>query len=169
MSELLEFEDDILEDEEHEMGSLNHSLTQSQIIVLLSANKQFKIIPELTLDASQIDLTQFSIKPKKELIPDICVYPNTIKRKRHDILRMIEMPLLVIEIVSPAQSIEEILFKFDAYFALGIKSCWLIVPANEAVTVYSQPDKFKTFGTNDTEIIDEITDIRLSNRAIFAD
>ncbi len=75
------------------------------------------------MDTSQIDLTQFGLKAKKELIPDLCVYPNIVKRKRRDVLRMLEMPLLAIEVVSPQQGIEEILAKFDAYFALGVKSC----------------------------------------------
>ncbi|EDN65426.1 hypothetical protein BGP_6480 [Beggiatoa sp. PS] len=30
-------------------------------------------------------------------------------------------------------------------------------------------NSFKTFGTNDTEVIDEVIDLRLSNRAILAD
>jgi len=169
MSESNEFEEEILDDEELEMGSLNHGIIQGQLLVLLSADKRFRAIPELTLDTSQIDLTQFALKAKKEFVPDICIYPNTIKRQRRDILRMTEMPLSIMEVVSPMQSIEEILIKFDAYFALGIQSCWLVVPTNEAITVYSQPDSFKTFGTNDTEVIDEVIDLRLSNRAIFAD
>ncbi|MDM8561700.1 Uma2 family endonuclease [Candidatus Parabeggiatoa sp. HSG14] len=167
MAELLELDEEIREDEEQQMGSLNHGIVQGQIIVLLSADKRFRVIPELSLDVSQIDLTQFDIKAKKELIPDICVYPNTIKRQRRDVLRMTEMPLLAIEIVSPLQAIEEILAKFDAYFALGIKSCWLVVLTNEATTIYSEPEHFKTFGTNDVEIIDEVMDIHLPNRAIF--
>lgn len=169
MSELTEIKSNRFDEEEPKVGSLNHGLAQAQIIVLLSADKRFRIIPELSLDTSSIDLIQFGLKAQRELIPDICVYPHTLRRKRRDILRMTEMPLLVIEIVSPLQGIEEILAKFDAYFALGIKSGWLVVPPNESVTVYSSPEDFKTFGTNDNEVIDSVLDICLPNRAIFGE
>jgi Uma2 family endonuclease len=167
MSELTEIKNNRFDEEEPKVESLNHGLAQGQIIVLLSADKRFRIIPELSLDTSSIDLTQLGLQAQKELIPDICVYPHTLRRKKRDVLRMTEMPLLVIEIVSPLQGIAEILAKFDAYFALGIKSCWLVIPSNESITVYSSPENFKTFGTNDSEIIDSVLDICLPNRVIF--
>lgn len=43
------------------MGSLNHGLTQGKLIVNLSNNKKFTVIPELSLDISQIDLSRFKI------------------------------------------------------------------------------------------------------------
>ncbi|RKZ84240.1 MAG: Uma2 family endonuclease, partial [Candidatus Parabeggiatoa sp. nov. 3] len=72
-----------------------------------------------------------------------------------------------IEILSPKQTINEIQGKFDAFFALGVKSCWLVVPATESITVYSAPNDFKTFGTEATEIIDTRMDIHLSMENIF--
>ena len=80
---------------------------------------------------------------------------------------MSEMPLLAIEIISPSQSIDNLLAKFDAYFELGIKSCWLVMPSVDIVDIYSQPDKHKTFDMNDTEIIDDVMDIRLPIQKIF--
>jgi len=159
-------EDEI--DEGPKMGSLNHGIVQSQIIGLFFIDKRFIAISQLSLDTSKIDLTQFGIKAKKELIPDICVYSNKVKRKRRDVLRMVEMPLLAIEVVSPQQGIEEVLTKFDAYFALGVKSCWLVVPSMEVLDIYSQPDKHHTFDLKDTEIIDEVLDIKLPFPDIFA-
>jgi len=41
---------------------------------LLFNDKRFKPFIELSLDASQMDLSQFGLKTKDELIPDICVY-----------------------------------------------------------------------------------------------
>ena len=77
------------------------------------------------------------------------------------------MPLLAIEVVSPQQGIDEILAKFDAYFALGIKSCWLVVPSLEVLDVYSQPDQHHTFDLGDTEVVDKVLDIRLPVQEIF--
>lgn len=149
------------------MGYLNHSFTVGRIAGILFNDKNFTVMPKLTLDASQIDLSQFGVKAKKELKPDISIYPHTVKRQRRDVIRMSQMPLLAIEVVSPEQRVEEILAKFDAYFALGIKSCWLVEPAVDVVHVYPQPDQHRTFDMDDTDIIDEIMDIRLPIQKIF--
>ncbi len=77
------------------------------------------------------------------------------------------MPVLIIEIISPSQGTDDLLAKFKAYFALGVKSCWLVIPANEVITVYSAQGDFESFGSQDTEVIDEILDIRLPKPQIF--
>lgn len=177
MAELVElelenvaFEDqDYQEDEELERGSLHHGIAQANLTVLCFNDKRFRVITELSLDASQIDLKPFGIKAKEELIPDLCVYPkaNSRSKKGRDIMKMSEMPLFIIEILSPKQGIDDILAKFEAYFALGVKSCWLVMPIVETVTVYSKIDEYKSFGMNDTEVIDEVINIRLPTKMIF--
>jgi Uma2 family endonuclease len=161
-------ENDMLDDEERYMGSVNHSSAQTQITGLLFNDERFTTFIELSLDASQIDLSQFEIKSKNELIPDISVYEDTplAPDPLDDILRVSQIPNLAIEVLSPKQMISEILGKFKAYFALGVKSCWLVVPALKTVTVYSK-DHFKTFDVNDTEFFDEVMDIRLPIQQIF--
>ncbi|HEC84761.1 MAG: hypothetical protein DRR08_20245 [Candidatus Parabeggiatoa sp. nov. 2] len=166
MPEMREFKE-----ERHKIGSFNHSLAQSQLTALLSSDKRFRTMVELSLDASQIDLSQFGLKAKDELIPDISIYhkENSSRptEKGRDILKMSQMPSLVIEILSPKQTISEIIAKFDAFFALGVKSCWLVVPATESITVYSAPNDFKTFGTEAPDIIDGRMDIHLPIDNIF--
>ena len=95
-------------------------------------------------------------------------YPRGL-RKPVDILRMTDMPVLAIEILSPKQGIYDIKQKFQAYFALGIPSCWLVQPEIEAVTVYSAIDQFKLFDRShgDTEIVDTVLGIHLSLEKIF--
>jgi Uma2 family endonuclease len=160
---------ELLEQEELKgMGSINHSLIQAKITGLLLNDERFTPAIELSLDISQIDLSQFGLKAKEELKPDVCLYLGRRELSSpDDILKMTEMPLLVIEILSPKQTIDELLAKFKAYFALGIKSCWLVMPAIRAITTYSPPLNFKTFAMNDIEIIDEIIDIRLPMQKIF--
>ena len=164
---LLEIDDE----ERQKMGSVNHSLAQSQLTALLSNDKRFRTMIELSLDTSQIDLSQFGLKTKDELIPDICLYhkenASRPTKKGRDLMKMSQMPSLVIEILSPKQTIQEIITKFDAFFALGVKSCWLVVPATESITVYSAPNDFKTFGTETAEIIDTCIDIHLPRANIF--
>ncbi len=158
-----------VEYEDVNMGSLNHSLAQTQIVGQLLNDARFTAIVELSLDIGQIDLTQFGLDVKGELKPDICLY---LKGKVQpdwtcDVLKMRDMPLLVVEVLSPRQGIEEILTKIRAYFALGIKSCWMAIPANKSITVYSKPREFISFSMKDTEVVDEVLDIRLSIKKIF--
>ncbi|HAI68687.1 MAG TPA: hypothetical protein DCM38_04520, partial [Gammaproteobacteria bacterium] len=68
---------------------------------------------------------------------------------------------LAIEVLSPRQSVSYLVRKIKAYFALGIKSCWLVMPSLEEVRVFSQPLSYKTYGVNDTEIVDEVMNIHL--------
>lgn len=156
------------EDEEQKVGSLYHSSAQTRIISLLSRDERFMPFVELSLDVSQIDLSQFCFKAKEKLIPDICLYPKgLLKKKGRDSLKVSEIPLLAIEVISPEQGIDEIIAKFEAYFAFGVKSCWLVEPLVDVVHVYPQPYQHRTFDMNDTEVIDEVIDIRLPIQKIF--
>lgn len=162
-----EIEEKYQENEIEKMGSYNHSLVQARIAGLLLNTKNYSVFIELSLDAETIDLSQFGLKAKNELKPDVCLYPNTGGLKERDVLKMREMPLLAIEIISPQQGIEEILAKFEAYFTLGVKSCWLVVPSLRVINIYSQLNQYQTFDRNDNEIIDEVIDIRLPIQKIF--
>ena len=55
----------------------------------------------------------------------MCIYLKRQRNLQNDILRMSEMPLLAIEVLSPKQGIYDILEKFKLYFSLGVQSCWL--------------------------------------------
>jgi Uma2 family endonuclease len=155
-------------EETQEMGSLNHSIAQARLTSQLSLDDKFTLAVELSLDVSQIDLTPFGLTTK-ELKPDVCLYPKTIGySKPRDIIKMPEVPLLTIEILSPTQSIDDILAKIQAYFAMGVKSVWLVMPAFESITVYISMTDFKLFDTKrDTEVIDKNLDIRLPLQKIF--
>ncbi len=163
MSELLE--DEVIEDEN--LGSINHSIAQVRIASLLNNDDRFTVMTELSLDISQQDFSRYGIKAKDEIKPDICLYPNTMDWQDIDILKMTEMPLLAIEILSPSQSLETLKNKVYAYFMLGVKSCWLAIPSIEAIDIYSQPKQHRTFTINDTEVIDELLEIHLPIQKVF--
>lgn len=165
MSELLENE--IIEDEDSSMGSINHSITQVRIASLLNNDERFTVMTELSLDINQQNFSQYGIKAKDEIKPDICLYPNTIDWQDIDIPKMTEMPLLAIEILSPSQSLEMLKNKVYAYFSLGVKSCWLAIPSIEAIDIYSQPKQHRTFTMNDTEVVDELLEIHLPIQKVF--
>jgi Uma2 family endonuclease len=174
MNEMSDIEYEVLEDED--MGSLYHSAMQANLTGMLINDKRLAVLVELSLDTKQIDLSQFGLKAKDGLKPDVCAYikhspeqqPSQGKsRLDTDVLKVPKMPELAIEVLSPSQSINELLRKFDAFFALGIKSCWLVIPSLEVVKVFSQ-DSNKTFDIqHDTEVIDESLDIRLPLQKIF--
>lgn len=151
-------------EESYDMGSFNHSYLQARLAKLLDNDKYMTAI-ELSLDIGKIDVSKFKIQVKEEIKPDVCLYPKRKIDFTSDILKMAEMPLSVIEILSPRQGTYDVLEKFKIYFALGVKSCWLVIPINQSVTVYSAIDKFKLFSTGD--IIDEALAIRLPIADIF--
>lgn len=161
--------DEIATDETEEnqtMGSFNHGYIQLRLGGLLDRLGQFTPVGELSLDTSPLDLSQFALKSKTELIPDIALYSKRSLSRPTDIQRMNEYPLVAIEILSPRQGFDEILEKFKAYFALGVRSCWLVAPAINAVTVYAAPTQWTTFVQGD--IIDETVDIHISLAELFA-
>jgi Uma2 family endonuclease len=171
MSEMIEFEDEALEDEEDHMGSIIHSGTQAKLTGLLLNNENLSVFTELSLDISQHDLSKYRLKAKDDLKPDICAYvgppPMPDEEFEDDLISVSQMPELAIEVLSPRQSVGYLVRKIKAYFALGIKSCWLVMPPLEVIRVFSQPRYYKTFDVNDIELVDEVIDIRLPIQKVF--
>jgi Uma2 family endonuclease len=149
------------------MGSLNHSLAQVMIASLLVLDERFTVFTELSLDIKQHDLSKYDIKAKDEIKPDICLYSNEIGFQEFDILKMTEMPLLAIEILSPSQGPKELKDKIRAYFDLGVKSCWLVIPDAQLISIYAKQGGFINFDMRDTEVIDEVMDIHLPIQKVF--
>lgn len=146
-----------------ELGSHNHSAIQANITYLLKRAGKYSVYTELSLDTSSLDPQQFRVKD--EIKPDVCVYPKRGLIRPFDILKMSEMPLLVVEVLSPKQSAYEILEKFAAYFALGVKSCWLVEPLTAIVAVYSALDRHQNFTAG--EVVDDSIQLRLPFSEIF--
>jgi len=170
MNDLLDFEEDIIENEDVNMPSLKHSLVQTNIAGTLFSDERFTTLIELSLDATSIDLNQFGLKAKDELIPNISIYekpPLLDDKPGSDVVRVSQMPDLAIEVLSPSQTVNELLKKINAYFALSIKSCWLVMPSLEEVRVFSQLQCYKNFDINDAEINDEVMDIHLPMIKVF--
>jgi len=173
MSDIYEIENNAI-DGEDEMGSLNHSTVQTNLAGLLKfkCEKKLAVMTELSLDISQHDLSKYDLDAKEELKPDVCAYFKRpkIPAEKDDLITVLIMPDLAIEILSPRQAINYLVRKTKAYFALGVKSCWLVIPATQTINVYSPPKQHlrcKTFASDAEEVIDNITGIRLSMIDIF--
>lgn len=165
MSELLITNEitDLEEIGSQDMGSHNHSAIQVNVAFLLKRLGAYSVYTELSLDVSRLDRQKFQVKD--EIKPDVCIYPKRSLSRPFDILRMSEMPLLAIEILSPKQGTQDILEKFAVYFALGVQSCWLIDPITAIVAVYSALDQHKIFTAN--EVIDDTVGVRVPFAEIF--
>jgi Uma2 family endonuclease len=168
----LEFEPDRENPEARKVSSLNHSLVQSRLVKAID-EQQFTIATELSLDISKNDFSK-TLKAKEELKPDICLYSAADEEidfldssEQDDLLKVSKMPLVAIEILSPTQGNREILANIRAYFALGIKSCWLVDPGVKTITVYTSPNHSKTYDMEDAEVIDNTLNLRLPLQKIF--
>ncbi len=134
--------------------SFNHGYLQIKLgAALLSLNK-YTVLSELSLDIQG-----------KEFRPDICLYSQRKTNFLYDIVRMTEMPLLAIEILSMSQNIKEAVDKFEVYFEAGISSCWLVMPFPHSVTVFNGLDQVATYSGG--KIIDPKLGIELNFDDIF--
>ncbi|MEZ4714153.1 MAG: Uma2 family endonuclease [Caldilineaceae bacterium] len=151
------------EGEFDDMGSHNHSMVQANLAYLFKQLGSYSVYIELSLDVRAYDLAYLDIKD--ELIPNVCIYPKRPLSIPHDILRMTEMPLLAVEVLSLRQGTYSILQKFEAYFSLGVQSCWLVEPGARVVHVYSSPAERVTFASGN--VIDERLNIEILISEIF--
>ena len=152
-----------LSDYERERGkpmpTLNHAYVQSNLLVALTVDyrKTHTFLSELNV----------TMPERPDTVPDIAIYPKLQIDFLHDIRSMTEMPLTVIEIISPSQSQDEILAKFERYFDAGVQSCWLVMPSLQAIAVYSAIGKYQFF-TDTTTLADPTTGIELTLSEIFS-
>lgn len=104
---------------------------------------------------------------RPDTVPDIAIYPKLEIDFLHDITSMTEMPLTVVEIVSPSQSDAEFLAKFERYFQAGVTSCWWVMPSLQAIAVYSAIGKYQFF-TEGKNLTDSVTGIEMVLNEVFA-
>jgi Uma2 family endonuclease len=108
-----------------EMPSLNHSYICAQLMRQLLDNERIQPLPELTLDV------------ENGLTPDISIYP---REKIHpnffeDVLKIKEMPVLAIEVISSSQSIRAVLEKAKLLVDAGVNTVWTVEPYGRSIFV----------------------------------
>ena len=137
------------------MPSKNHAIVQSNLTFALMGGyrQKYRILPELTLEFG------------RRYVPDICVYPNQPYEREHDQIRVTEPPLTAIEILSPKQGSEEIMKKFDAYFAHGVQSCWFVQPFTDTVFIFTPDKKIRVF--HEETLTDPATGVSVDLNEIF--
>ena len=148
-----------LSDYERERGkpmpSKNHSFVQLYLIkALLRYEAEFSVLPELSLELDG-----------RTLVPDISVFPKRSPDWLHDQIRVEEAPLLAIEILSPKQAMQDLTEKFEAYFAAGVKACWLVQPMLRTIAVFEPETDVRVY--TEGTVKDAGTGIEVSLAEIF--
>jgi Uma2 family endonuclease len=148
------------EDYERERGkpmpSFNHYYVQSQLQIALHAacRDRYFVGGELSL-ATEPSTT-----------PDISICNFRHPDWLHDEIRAADPPITVVEILSPSQSVNEIIPKIETYFRFGIKSVWLVQPPLKQVAVFTPELEPQIFIQGD--IIDPTLDVKVALKEIFS-
>lgn len=159
------------------MSSRNHAIIQMRLGAQLNRYGQYTVASGLSIDVGtkerQTLLEKCQVKAERELKPDLAVYPvsefDVIDPEEGvDPVRVTEMPLACIEIISPSQSTHEIVNRFRAYFELGVRSCWYVDSNLRLVKVYSSL-KMKDTATFEgvAEVVDPILGVSIPLNRIF--
>jgi Uma2 family endonuclease len=137
------------------MPSKLHAAIQGNLMDALSPYKQdFKRLPELSLRLQG-----------EKFVPDISLYPIGASDWSVQELEMTLAPLVTIEIVSPAQSIDDMKRKADKYLAAGVKSVWLVLPALGGIMALHTGKKARFF--SEEELVDDVVGIRIPLDEVF--
>ncbi len=134
--------------------SRNHSYLSYQVARAIDIGDKFNIHIELTLDIDGNDY-----------VPDIALYERQEVTFLDDVIKMKELPLMVVEILSPTQSMTELTNKARLYLEKGIKSVWLVVPSAKTIIVFHDIHKPISYSTG--MLVDSILDIEVSIEKIF--
>lgn len=139
------------------MPSKHHSFIQT----VLASQFLFKYRNYLPMSELSIVIND------KAKVPDIAIYKKEEFNLTNEEIKVQQIPLGVIEILSPTQNITELLEKSKEYFEAGVKSYWLIVPPLKNVFIFHKPNNYTaSFEKNDT-LKDEVLDVEFSLSEIF--
>ncbi len=142
------------------MPNLVHGLIQSKIATTLDRmgySEKFVFPSELALDT----------QPRAST-PDICIYPKQKVDIKTMTARQANPPITTIEILSPNQSLNELMHKaWDLYFPFGVQSAWIVVPEIRVIHVMQADNSQKLFTTG--LLTDPATGIQIEVEKVFED
>jgi Uma2 family endonuclease len=110
---------------ERDVGERRHSKIQAILIILLGtrqAERGFEVFPEQRV---------VIVERRRYLVPDICV-----KAVPNDPTPILEHPDLVIEILSPGDTLTAVAKKCALYHEVSIPAIWVIDPYRKAIYTY---------------------------------
>jgi len=138
------------------MPSKNHSRIQSNLTIALGVNyrHEYDILTELSLELDG-----------KTYVPDICLFTPMTYDNLRDEIKVSTPPVTAIEILSPRQSADEVIAKFDVYFRQGVKSCWFIIPVTNSIFIFTPDKKIQVF--HEEILTDSATGVTLDLNEVF--
>lgn len=136
--------------------SINHGSIEANLIIELAVYRDvYRIATEVSLDLNGY----YSV-------PDISIFEKNKMDTKNDISAMKTPPLCTIEIISPTQSFTDMLAKTYSYFTHGVKSCWIVLPGVNNIYVFSGPDTYQIF-RSDQILQDPTLNISFSLGEVF--
>jgi Uma2 family endonuclease len=115
---------------------------------------RYTVLPELSLNL-----------PVRDRVPDLCVFPFMESLGEEEI-KMTEIPLCAIEILSPTQNHIDLEEKRKQYFAAGVQSYWLVFPDLKSVYVFRNADDYDVFTRQDV-LKDKVLDVEIDLKEVF--
>jgi Uma2 family endonuclease len=138
------------------MPSKNHAIVQANLLLAIQPRyPQYRVLPELSIDF-----------PIRDRVPDLAFYQNISFTPGQDEITMSEMPLGLVEILSPTQNLSDLMAKCREYFTAGIQSYWLVIPDLQTIYVYYSTEDFEIFAKKET-LTDKKLGIELNLSEIF--
>lgn len=138
------------------MPSKNHAKLQIRLgaEIFVRYSDQYDVRSEQSLGA-----------PNPPLVPDLSIFLAEAPNWQQDEVRESNVPLTVIEIVSPSQTDTELTEKAKDYFAAGTKSYWLVQPLFRTI-VLLRPGEEELVFHNDV-LTDPTNGISIDLKKVF--
>ncbi|MCS7210036.1 MAG: Uma2 family endonuclease, partial [Chloroherpetonaceae bacterium] len=97
--------------------------------------------------------------------PDLAIYPKRPDDWQHDEVKVTEAPLLVMEILSPAQRLSELEERVQQYHRAGVQVVWVIFPSLRMIAIYSAKERPIVVASG--EVKDEQTGVHITIEELF--
>jgi Uma2 family endonuclease len=114
------------DEEDDEMPNFAHGRLQTELLWIMRSRLQ--------PDVAAYSPITFRGKSRR-YTPDVVIYPKRNVPLSEESTLELTPPILAVEIISPGQTMGEMVKKCREMIASGVEECWIIEPANETVTV----------------------------------
>lgn len=100
-------------------------------------------------------------------IPDLCAYPREAVPRDWmvDEDESTIPPTLVIEVLSPKQTLQPLLEKVREYLRHGVSACWVVIPGTESISVFPQSGPSHT--VSEGVVRDETLNVEVALSEVF--
>lgn len=138
------------------MPSKNHAIIQTRLVAYFDRayGDRLDALSELSLQL-----------PDQKVVPDLAIYPKVAFDPLNDETSMTQVPLGVVEIISPSQGQEELIEKARRYFEAGVQSYWLVNPAFKIIHVTHDARSFRT--VTEGLLRDEVLGVEVELGVVF--